>query len=1151
MRKILSVLVCVCIMLSCVSFSALAQTGTDRKFTFSDFTEPLGSFGSETNAKTSFANIPNASNENYGKLYYWEPATGMFGKDASDTSLYFKSEYDKASLPTETGAQYIENPLVNFSGGVNGITKDEYYHIGFEFARDGGNFGGYIMLRPNTNTGNCKRMQNIGFSKRNESSDNVNIFGVGATIEHKKWYKFDLVFKPQVDASEAQDGSDIRTQLSVYLDGRKVVDSMYIDCDSSEAGYQYITGMDHIRFALDPRSQDGVYPKTETYIDNVVSEVLEKEPQIFKASLSHSDETLNSYIDNDARTIYYYGQTIQEMKDGLSEENGAEIKFTDLSGNEISDLSKEMRNCYVSVSYNGQNEYYSTENKMHALTSSEYEINYNTNTVPAYLYTPVSDYKEKFEVADGYSLKITDENENEAVSGDIKNGYSIKVLDQSGNAEEVYKINFYGKALYEDFESFSETKFYYGGKNNTQNGWQWTSAAFNEEKMAADGVTAADAAYYLPMHMTGRGKVLQVHSKGKYNDAYSHITLARSGSLPNAESYGDKFVIEYSVMLPTDDDSVRWQTDVVKKDGSTVTYLNPIILSGKNITVWGQKIGTYKAGEWQDVMVYNDAKTGDFIVFLNGNKAFEGNSDTVKDFLKFTSTRLLQHFCQDNDIEYNAYIDKLAFYGVGGLTESFYNNINVSLKSSVYTVEGDYINGYYNMTAQDMIDASEIADGAEIEIYNEDGTKAERSAKAKKNMYVTVTSADKSNSKIYTLNIEHHSMSDIDYLVNGMHLDGKFAKGNVKASVKVDAYLPTSVSVIIAQYKDGKMINHALTENKSVTGKNQKVEAEIEIENAKDTKLKIMVWEDTENAMPISNFVELEAFEGGKIISFSKTYPNYTQKAITFSYDDGYAGDADLIKIFNKYNLKGTFNLISNWVSQGQTQTVADRYYGHEIATHSNTHPRMYVNDSSEIDGGYTPLTLEQCVEEFRIAQERLKEISGSYPVGGAWPYTAPTSRAFYNELLDKMQNELGIMYMRPTATKNDFNLPTNWMDWRANCHHDRMEGFIDRYLELDTNNELKVFYVWGHTFEFPDTYKPEETKRVRWDDMDKMCSRFADRSVTWAATNAQIYNYAKAMEKVVVDYNENSVSNNSDMDLYFIINGEKVMIPKNTVANF
>ena len=420
MRKILSVLVCVCIMLSCVSFSAAAQTGTDRNFTFSDFTQALGSFGSETNAKTSFSNIPNASNENYGKLYYWEPVTGMFGKDALDTSLYFKSEYDKASLPAETGAQYIENPLVNFNGGVNGITKDEYYHIGFEFARDGGNFGGYIMLRPNTNTGNCKRMQNIGFSKRNESSDSVNIFGVGATIEHKKWYKFDLVFKPQVDASEAQDGSDIRTQLSVYLDGRKIVDSMYIDCDSSEAGYQYITGMDHIRFALDPRSQDGVYPKTETYIDNVVSEVLEKEPQIFKASLSHSDETLNSYIDNDARTIYYYGQTMQEMKDGLSEENGAEIKFTDLSGNEISDLSKEMRNCYVSVSYNGQNEYYSTENKMHALTSSEYEINYNTNTVPAYLYTPVSDYKEKFEVSDGYSLKITDENENEVTSGDIK-----------------------------------------------------------------------------------------------------------------------------------------------------------------------------------------------------------------------------------------------------------------------------------------------------------------------------------------------------------------------------------------------------------------------------------------------------------------------------------------------------------------------------------------------------------------------------------------------------------------------------------------------------------------------------------------------------------------------------------------------------------
>ena len=32
-------------------------------------------------------------------------------------------------------------------------------------------------------------------------------------------------------------------------------------------------------------------------------------------------------------------------------------------------------------------------------------------------------------------------------------------------------------------------------------------------------------------------------------------------------------------------------------------------------------------------------------------------------------------------------------------------------------------------------------------------------------------------------------------------------------------------------------------------------------------------------------------------------------KAITFSYDDGVTQDVRLIEIFNKYNIKATFNL--------------------------------------------------------------------------------------------------------------------------------------------------------------------------------------------------------------------------------------------------
>ena len=36
---------------------------------------------------------------------------------------------------------------------------------------------------------------------------------------------------------------------------------------------------------------------------------------------------------------------------------------------------------------------------------------------------------------------------------------------------------------------------------------------------------------------------------------------------------------------------------------------------------------------------------------------------------------------------------------------------------------------------------------------------------------------------------------------------------------------------------------------------------------------------------------------------------NGKMKAVTFSYDDGVPEDKQLLEIFNKYGMKGTFNL--------------------------------------------------------------------------------------------------------------------------------------------------------------------------------------------------------------------------------------------------
>lgn len=1143
MKKFLSVMLCVCMIASLFTFGVSAANESKKEFDFSNLTQEMGSMS----GITGFLNVPVSTHDSYGKLYYWAPKTGVFGKNSSDTALYFKSEWEQSSLPSDSGANVITNPLINVGDGT-AIAENQYYHISFELARESGSFGGYVQLRPNsgkyTNLG-------ISFPKKDNATDYIEIKDGSTSLKkvemnYKKWYKFDLVFKPS-DESEDKDGSSILTRADVYVDGNLVVANLLIDANTAEDGTQRMTDLNHFRMAFDPRKSGSNYPKTETYMDNLVMEVLNSEPQIVDFSLTHTDETLNSYIDNETHTIGYYGQTVSEMKDGLGEDNGAQIKFVDLSGKEITDETVALLNCYVKVEKSDQTVYYRTENKINGVNAKEYDVDYETKTVVAYSYTPIDVYKQKFEAGKGYTLSVKDADGNEVTNGDIKAGYKLEAVDDAtGETAESYTIKLYTKDVHENFDTFNKTKFYYGGSNNAQNDWSWVSANFDS---LTDGLKAEDVAYFEPVDVAGRGKVLHIYSKGAYASAYSHITFVKN-TLPKAEYYGKQFVIEYSAMVPTDDDSVRCQL-LTQKTGSTSTnYTNPVVLEKGSVKVWGDIVADYKPGEWQDIIVYNDTITGEYTAFVNGNKVKTSTNSMVKNISTFTSLRMIQHFCTNNETEYNAYVDNFAIYGVGGLTESFLKNIDVSLKSDDYIVEDGTINGYFNMTVGDVANGAIVADGATVKMYNADATEAKLTDKAVKGMYLKVTSADASTSKMYPLNIEHHEISDIDYTVNGMHVDGKFAKGTVKASVNVDAYAKADVTVILAQYSNNYLIDCKVEEQKNILGKDKKVEATLEIDDATDSTLKIMVWENTDNAKPLVKAVELVPFETGKITSVSKTYPNYSQKAITFSYDDGVSQDAQLIEIFKKYNLRATFNIIANWIGTGSETMYAERYKGFEVATHSNTHPRMYVNDSSEIEGGYTPMTLEQCVAEFSTAQTRLKNVFGSAPRGGAWPYTAPYNRDFYQELLSDMQ-EMGIMYMRPTPTKSDFDFPSNWMDWRANCHHDSMESFANKFIALDTKNELKLFYVWGHAYEFDSDRDPENTAKVRWEKMDELCSKFADRDAYWSATNIEVYDYATAMEKAVIDYDKNTITNPTNVDLYFVVNGERVKIAKNTTAQF
>ena len=74
-------------------------------------------------------------------------------------------------------------------------------------------------------------------------------------------------------------------------------------------------------------------------------------------------------------------------------------------------------------------------------------------------------------------------------------------------------------------------------------------------------------------------------------------------------------------------------------------------------------------------------------------------------------------------------------------------------------------------------------------------------------------------------------------------------------------------------------------------------------------------------------------------------FPEGKAKALTMSYDDGKLQDERLVEIFNKYGIKGTFNLNYGLMEQDPRRIVRERirelYQGHEVATHTMTHPTI------------------------------------------------------------------------------------------------------------------------------------------------------------------------------------------------------------------
>lgn len=213
-------------------------------------------------------------------------------------------------------------------------------------------------------------------------------------------------------------------------------------------------------------------------------------------------------------------------------------------------------------------------------------------------------------------------------------------------------------------------------------------------------------------------------------------------------------------------------------------------------------------------------------------------------------------------------------------------------------------------------------------------------------------------------------------------------------------------------------------------------------------------------------------------------------KTLTFSYDDGVTQDQRLVDLFNKYNLKCTFNLNSAlggscalWKHNGVSYTharfqpdeFARVYRGHEVAVHTLTHPHLNQLPDEEII---------REVEQDRIA---LSEAMGYEIVGMAYPFGDGSVDA---RVVEVIRNNTGVRYSRLTGPTYDFEPQDDLLTFRPTIHHkewDRLFELAEKFIDLKPDSP-KLFYVWGHAYEFD-----SDNSWARFEDFLKLVSHRDD----------------------------------------------------------
>lgn len=270
-------------------------------------------------------------------------------------------------------------------------------------------------------------------------------------------------------------------------------------------------------------------------------------------------------------------------------------------------------------------------------------------------------------------------------------------------------------------------------------------------------------------------------------------------------------------------------------------------------------------------------------------------------------------------------------------------------------------------------------------------------------------------------------------------------------------------------------------------------------------------------------------------------FPNGLRKALTLSYDDGVEQDAELISILNLHGLKATFNLNSGcWAAEGTVYpegtihrrmplSQAKMLYAeseHEVAVHCLTHASL------------TECSTDQIIREVMKDRENLEREFGGIIRGMAYPFGT------YNDQVVNTLRACGILYSRTVHATHDFSMPQDWLRLAATCHHDdpQLMNLADRFLAEKAPFCAKMFYLWGHAYEFE--------ANNNWHVIEAFAEKMGGHEDIWYATNIEICKYHLAYQRLECSADGNTIHNPTDMEIWIGHKGQAINIqPGETIT--